>query len=234
VAAVATVVPTVAVASQPSGSVQFSGSNYLTIPSTSNFALGTSYTIEGWFFRQSNSSSGSFTTQIALVGTQNIGVTCTGFFLVYSSGALYFYDGANTAVINYANATTTMALNTWNHIALVRNGSGSNNVTLYLNGTAVATGTSSSTQAAAVSAFIGGDTAGNGGFTGYISNLRIVGGRALYTSAFTPPAQPLPVVAGTALLTCQSQTSVTTDATGLNTITNTGSATAATISPFHN
>jgi hypothetical protein len=40
-------------------------------------------------------------------------------------------------------------------------------------------------------------------FNGYISNLRIVDGTAVYTSAFTPSTAPLTAISGTALLTLQ-------------------------------
>ncbi|MFY7885726.1 MAG: LamG-like jellyroll fold domain-containing protein, partial [Dolichospermum sp.] len=40
-------------------------------------------------------------------------------------------------------------------------------------------------------------------WNGYISNVRIVKGTAVYTSNFTPPVLPLSNIAGTVLLTCQ-------------------------------
>ena len=41
-------------------------------------------------------------------------------------------------------------------------------------------------------------------FRGYISNVRIVKGAAVYTSNFTPSTTPLTAISGTSLLTCQS------------------------------
>jgi hypothetical protein len=177
-----------------SGSMYFNGSaSYLRSQVTSPlFAIGTTYTIEGWFYRLSNTSAGTYTSALELIGTQPFGSSTTGFLLTFgTSGGLYFYDGANSTVINYANATTLIPLNQWNHIAVVRAGGGSNNVTLFVNGIAVATGTSSSAQSTAQSFFIGGDTNGNGCFTGYIDDLRITRAARYFTN-FTPPQQALP------------------------------------------
>jgi hypothetical protein len=178
-----------------SGSMYFNGStSYLRSQVTSPlFAIGTTYTIEGWFYRTSNTSSGSYPNSLVLIGTQAIGVTCTGFFLTFNtSGVLNFYDGANATVISYASATTLIPLNQWNHIAIVRAGGGSNNVTLFVNGIAVSTGTSSSAQSTAQSYFIGGDTNGQGCFTGYMDDVRVTVGVARYFANFTPPQQALP------------------------------------------
>ena len=162
-------------------------------PPTPLFAIGTTYTIEGWFYRLSNTSAGTYTSAIELIGTQPFGTTTTGFLLTFgTSGGLYFYDGANATVINYANATTLIPLNQWNHIAVVRTGGGANNVTLFVNGIAVATGTSSSAQSTVQSYFIGGDTNNNGCFTGYMDDVRVTVGVARYFANFTPPQQALP------------------------------------------
>ena len=45
--------------------------------------------------------------------------------------------------------------------------------------------------------------------TGYISNLRVVAGRRLYTSDFTPPVHELEPIDGTAILCCNNPDSVT-------------------------
>ncbi|MHA2404916.1 MAG: hypothetical protein ACXADH_18120, partial [Candidatus Kariarchaeaceae archaeon] len=65
---------------------------------------------------------------------------------------------------------------------------------------------------------------------GYISNLRILKGKALYTSNFTPPTHELEVIGDTVLLCCNNPDSAGAEATG-KTITVNGNAAASTVSP---
>lgn len=87
------------------------------------------------------------------------------------------------------------------HVAVVRN---SQVITLFIQGAAVATSTTTSaTSFSATSAnpfFIGTDTTYRS-LAGYITNFRIVAGTAVYTTApFLPPLKPLDAVPGTTLL----------------------------------
>jgi hypothetical protein len=67
-------------------------------------------------------------------------------------------------------------------------------------------------------------------FEGFLSNLRIVKGTALYTDNFIPPTRELKKVPGTVLLCCQDENSVTTEATG-KTITSNGDPAASNFTP---
>jgi len=82
-------------------------------------------------------------------------------------------------------SSTAVALNTWSHIALVRN---TNNVfNMYLNGVSIYNTTITGTADAVASVFsVGGNAAGTN-FNGYIDSLRFTKGMARYTSTFTPP-----------------------------------------------
>ena len=170
------------------GALYFDGTgDYLMIPSTQYAALGTTYTIECWHYRTGNASGGAYTSVMQLINTNPYGSTVTGFMLTYDgSSAFNFRDSASAVVLTYSS--TNLALNTWYHVAIVRNGSGASNMTMYINGTSVATGTSSGTQAAALNMYIGGDSNGNCGFPGYIDDFRITNGVARYTGNFTQPA----------------------------------------------
>jgi hypothetical protein len=71
---------------------------------------------------------------------------------------------------------------------------------MFVNGALLTSATSNhnyAAQAVTVGNFGGG---GNYYFAGYITNVRLVKGTAVYTAAFTPSAAPLTAVTGTSLL----------------------------------
>jgi hypothetical protein len=73
------------------------------------------------------------------------------------------------------------------------------------------------------------DTVGQ--LNGYISNLRLVKGTALYTSTFTPSTTPLTALTNTSLLTCQSNRFVDNSANNF-TITVNGTPSVQRFNPF--
>jgi len=81
---------------------------------------------------------------------------------------------------------TTPSINTWYHVAFVRNG---NDWGLYLNGTAESTRTVSGSiiSSSLGSLEVGRQHQGNYFVDGYMDDLRITKGLARYTSNFTPP-----------------------------------------------
>ena len=212
-------------------SAYFGGSGYyLSVPSSTAFALGTSYTIELWHYRTGTASAGSYISVMQLVNTQPYGSQLTGFMLTYDGGGVFnFRDSTGSIILSYSS--TNLALNTWYHVAIVRNGSGTNNMTMYINGVGVVSGTSSGTQAKAVPVYIGGDSNGNCSFPGYISNFRIVKGTAVYTANFTPSTTPLTAITNTSLLTCQNASFID-NSTNNFTITVNGNTTIYRANPF--
>ena len=99
--------------------------------------------------------------------------------------------------------TTNINNNGWHHIALVRNAS--NSCQLYVDGVADGAAFSNSTDfSASLENFeIGSwDNGSNSDLHGYIRDLRVVKGTAVYTSAFTPPTAALTAITNTSLLAC--------------------------------
>ena len=188
------------------GSAYFDGSgDYLSIAQNAafNFASG-NFTIEAWVYVTSSTNS----DQSIIASNQSWGAGAV-VLKCYHGGNISFsaydYNSSGTAMLS-----TPATLNTWNHVALVRNG---NVFTLYVNGV----NSSSITSTISVNfAPIGGTYVGYDGpinsttgyVIGYISNLRVLKGTALYTSAFVPSVSPLTAITNTQLLMLMSNASI--------------------------
>lgn len=101
----------------------------------------------------------------------------------------------NTFSIDVAGLLLNSGINsrdsTWHHLAVVRNGTGVNNVTFYVDGVSVGTLTTN-TAITVNNPFIGGTSTANTQLIGNISEMRFTNGVARYTTNFTPPTQPFP------------------------------------------
>ena len=171
------------------GSLAFDGSgDYLKAPNSPVYQLGSgNFTLEAWVYV--TQTSGSVQTLMAK-GT-GLGNQASYVIQLNTNGTWVYNISDNGATWSYSNVSIgTNTLNTWQHIALVRNGS---TFTPYLNGVAGTTTTTSLTLFAGTAPFtVGADDAGNNTLYGYVDDLRITNGLARYTAAFTPPASALP------------------------------------------
>ena len=206
----------------------FDGSgDYLSYASNAAFQFGTGdFTIEFWWNPSTLAS-----TQTILYNTDNASVIGTGHYgVVYNTSLglrLYINGGATTIS---QGATTGWAVGTWYHVAIVRN---SNTVTIYRDGTSIASGSVTGvTIGAATTSYFGGEPLDPLYCTGYFSNLRIVKGTAVYTAAFTPPTTPLTAITNTSLLTCQSNR-FKDNSTNAFTITPNGNVAVQAFGPFN-
>ena len=205
------------------GSGYFNGSpDYLNSPTNTSFALGTNnFTIEMWVYLLTTSggkistSIGNFATYDPLIGYLSAGSADFSIRLSSTGSSWNISDGS---VLYY-----TLNLNSWNHIALVRNGS---NIALYGNGSLIGSVTSSaSIYQSGNYVFVGkGQSAFY--FPGYIANYRFVNGTAVYTSAFTPPIAPLKAIPNTSLLLNFTNAAIY-DAAVQNNVTTVGDAQAS-------
>jgi hypothetical protein len=171
-------------------STYFDGSgDYLT---TTGTAIGTGdFTLEAWIYTASFSN---YRTIFTNRGSSN---STSNFVLgVDSAAQVYLYS--NNFLIT---SSSTLSANTWHHVALVRNGTGSGSTVLYIDGSSV--GSADVSNNFSDTAYdIGGDTVDSYHWNGYISDLRVNIGTAIYTSAFTPPTKRLTAITNTSLLTC--------------------------------
>ena len=205
------------------GSVLFDGNgDYLqTTTNLSDFQFGSGdFTIESWFYKSANGSN-NYDGLCAYgdSGTQ-------GWFLEISDVRGIVWWSGTGIILQY---NIDVSKNIWNHVSVTRS-NGTNR--LFLNGIIVAENTTAvSVPTTGTNFYIGYySTAGNYYFNGYISNLRILKGTALYTENFTPPTRELQPIGDTVLLCCNNPDSAGAEATG-KTITINGNAAASTFSP---
>ena len=117
----------------------------------------------------------------------------------------------------------------WNHVAVSRSGT---SLRIFINGALIQTVTNSGTLVPTTALTIGADiTNTNYEFNGYISNVRVVKGTAVYTSNFTPSTTPLTAITNTSLLTCQSNRFVDNSSNAFA-ITSNGDVRVTPFSPF--
>lgn len=161
------------------GSIVFDGSgDYITAASSSDFAWGTNpFTYEVWVYRTASGTYQTIFDSRASAANETavfVGITTTNLLYVYIN---------NTIVIQGA---TTVAANTWTHVALCRSAGG---LKLFQNGVQVGSTYSTSLTFAAKPVRIGADYQGGYGFTGYLDEIR-VSNNARYTTTFTPSVTP--------------------------------------------
>ena len=214
----------------------FDGSgDYYTVPYSSSInILSGDFTVEGWvnatLIGTGSRQIGGQWQQTTGQGGWQLGIDTSGFITVAF--------GAATEATGIITSSVAIAVNTWYHIALVRNGSV---FTLYINGVSRGTYTSAATRAALTSipTTFGNwlsssgtfPASGSADFRGYLADYRIVKGTAVYTSNFTPPTAPLTAISGTGLLCFASPYAV--DLSGNNnTFTITGSTRTTPQTPY--
>jgi hypothetical protein len=171
------------VSTSGSGSFYNAGAGSLGFSGTTPFNFGTgNFTIEGWYnLANFNNASAGGNPGLIGYGTAN-------WLLVIPGGAYNFYVGGSVI----ASSSAVASINVWNHFAIVRSGT---TFTIYHNGTSVGTGTSSASVSIGSSGLTVGSNgpSGIGSVTGYMTNVRVVKGVAVYTGNFTVPVSPLQV-----------------------------------------
>ena len=183
--------------SQTGWSGYFDGTgDYLNTSNNAAFTFGTGdLTIEGWIYQTATSTS----TYRVIFG-DNIYGSAGGYTLYSYNNALNLWKGGAPAAELIAPAGT-ITLNTWTHVAWTRSGSSNR---LFINGTQVGNTTTDATNYTSTASFIGASQSGTLPFAGYISNVRILKGTALYTANSSPSTTSLTNIANTSLLTLQS------------------------------
>lgn len=224
------------------GSIFFNGtSQYLNTPASAEFALGTTdFTVEFWIFIS------AFTPTACRPISQGTYAAGEFLFVIYDNGS-FDWCGSTTPIISGSALTGTFVTGSWQHVAIRRSGT---NMALYVNGLSKASATSGYNYSGSTEVYIGGNPSTASQYlNGFMSNVRIVKGAAVYTQNFTPtsgpfttsqtfsqsgiPSCPVQSSQTSLLLTTPSNSSYLTDSsTNAFTVTNVGTATSTPFNPF--
>jgi hypothetical protein len=178
--------------------------DYLTAASSSNLTLGTGdFTIEAWIYPV------NWTNSSASVVRGN-GATNSPAFAKYDANPNFGL--ANEGVAWIINDAALPTVNTWSHVAVTRSGT---TVKIFINGVQSGSTATSSVDFTNPIRTIGTNSGTDAFFAGCISNVRVLKGTALYTTAFTPPTAPFTAITNTQLLTCQNSTFIDNSANTL-------------------
>ena len=135
-------------------------------------------------------------------------------FQVYRSNKQFLLAvDSNTSSYEINTAFGSGEAGEWHHIAVARSG---NTTKCFLNGVEGLSSTANTSINDGSSKFSIGRYSDGASYKyqGYVSNLRIVKGTALYTASFTPPTEKLTIVENTVLLCCQDSDNALQEATG--------------------
>ena len=174
------------------GSTYFTNNSYLTVSAKGALSFGTSaFTIECWIYPI------ALTTYAAVIEARTGPIGQDWVCGLRNSGgfkAELYLGGPYTA-------KNVIALGAWTHVAWVRNSAGV--LSIFVDGMLDTswTGISRAINANGLTQRIGALTDGGGYYTnGYISNLRVVNGSAIYATNFIPETTPLAAIPNTSLL----------------------------------
>jgi hypothetical protein len=183
--------------SKPSGgsSGYFDGTgDYLDIPYNTVFNLSSgSWTLEAWFYATALPSDMTVSSA-AIISKDRYGYSFDYNINVAQNGIVFIcHNVADSS--SYLFCYTSISTNAWHHVAIVSDGS---ECRVYLDGLLINSKTFSGnftiTNDKNSNISVGCNSSTNNSnsfFTGYIDDVRIVKGKALYTSNFTPPTSQL-------------------------------------------
>ena len=199
------------VSTSGSGSIVFDGTgDYVRYSTSTNYAFGTGdFTVEAFIYRSNTDG---------MIVDARSGAASEPWCMYLSNGASAYLAWINGST--NPNTSTSISASTWTHVVACRSGTV---LKLFINGVAGYTGTDTTNYTTTSPLFVGinANTSSNP-FSGYISNVRITKGTAVYTADFTPPTAPLTKLTNTGLLLntvsgavfADSATGATTNGTG--------------------
>ncbi len=193
------------------GSVYFDGNgDYMDVSTSTAADFGTGdFTVEVWWYPTTPTQNGVLWG--GFTNATNTSNNVCEFYLGLSTGWLRPHINTNFGGTWTTRISTTEFCKdkTWNHVAYVRNGNVGN---IYINGkkgpdNAIDATAEFNNPFNSLRVFRSWQTTTSYG-KGYLADLRIVKGTAVYTADFTPPTVPLTAISNTELLTMTNKNNI--------------------------
>ena len=181
------------------GSIYFDGADdYLQVPNHTDFAFGSGdFTVDAWIYgtdagqnEQTVFCKNAVASNYGWILNFNDGGGANGYL---DLGLLWSTNGSSWAsTTRFASGITA---NSWHHVAVCRyfssgEGNSINTINIFVDGTSIGTYTGVGTFYADGQAFqVGAYTPTGGEFQGYMDEVRITKGTALWRGTFTPPTR---------------------------------------------
>jgi len=200
------------------GAVYFDGTDdRLDIAHSIDFRIDDSNTFECWIYYNSLPGNNLF---LGVESSYWVGYNHTTVGGASNKFVFTIYNGSSWQAVS---SSTTPVVGTWYHIAAVKDGT---SLKMFVNGVLENTTTMSGTAAAVTDFFNIGkwnQASAGQGVNGYLSNVRVCKGHAVYTKQFTPPTRELEVHEGpednrTVLLCCHDGENIFADKSGRHVI----------------
>ena len=230
-------IASVGVSTETTGSVYFNGDgtdnryDSLSIANNTDFNFPGDFTIECWVY--SIKALDSYSVEFAHIAGKGNGIVASTYALGIYQSKINFTTSDSGGTYTVRQGASTLTNNTWYHFAVTRQ---SNTLRLFVNGKEDYSATVSDDLTNTKSFNIGdrevGDVNSNYPLNGYISNLRVCKGHAVYTSNFAPPTRELEVHQGpeddrTVLLCCYDGENIFADKSGRHVIAAYGDRTSS-------
>ena len=173
------------------GSVFFDGTDdRLDIASSTDFRIADSNTFECWINYNSLPGNNLF---LGVESSYWVGYNHTGVGGASNKFVFTIYNGSSWQAVS---SSTTPVVGTWYHLAAIKDGT---SLKMFINGVLENTTTMSGTAAVVNDFFNIGkwnQASAGQGVNGYLSNVRVCKGHAVYKSQFIPPTRELEVHEG--------------------------------------
>jgi hypothetical protein len=166
-----------------SGALYFNGSQYLSIPASTDFVFGTDdFCIEGWVKLTQLTASGNAANDQTIFGHNTASTPAMFFFLENGTGKPAFWDGTTQHT-----SFRLCKVNQYHHVVFSRrNGI----VRIFVDGEQAYQGSCSVNFTQNLTVYVGGNSGTSTRYSYmYLDDLRVIKGSPVYNGEFTPPTK---------------------------------------------